>query len=295
VAEGLKPDFVLALGPWPTSKVLRSWLAAADVPAWLVSAHPENRDALHVRSRQVAVDLRAFAAQLPAASGSKTNAYEKSWAGFEQRARTAIEAQLGRSDPAFEGRCAWALGQHLPRGTAVIVANSMPVRDVEYFWPANDRGTRVFVNRGGNGIDGTLSSAVGVAHGNGARAVLLTGDLALLHDSNGFLLRSKLRGSLTIVLINNRGGGIFNHLPIAQFEPPFEEYFATPQDIDFATLCRAHGVEHTLVRDPAHFSTLVSELPATGMRVFEVRTDRKADAATRKRIFAEVAAGLEPG
>jgi 2-succinyl-5-enolpyruvyl-6-hydroxy-3-cyclohexene-1-carboxylate synthase len=112
----------------------------------------------------------------------------------------------------------------------------MPVRDLEYFWPATDRRHRVFFNRGANGIDGTLSTALGVAHG-GRPAVLLTGDLALLHDTNGFLLTPKLRGSLTIVLINNRGGGIFEHLPVAQFDPPFEEYFATPQTVDFAKLC----------------------------------------------------------
>jgi 2-succinyl-5-enolpyruvyl-6-hydroxy-3-cyclohexene-1-carboxylate synthase len=166
----------------------------------------------------------------------------------------------------------------------------MPVRDVEYFWPANDRGVTMFFNRGANGIDGTLSTALGVAHGAGKPAVLLTGDLALLHDTNCFLLRSKLRGSLTIVLINNRGGGIFEHLPVAQFDPPFEEFFATPQDVDFAKLCATYGVEHVLVSDWRQFAGLVSTLPASGVRVLELRTDRKLDAATRKQLFAEIAA-----
>ncbi len=167
----------------------------------------------------------------------------------------------------------------------------MPVRDAEYFWPANARGLRPCFNRGANGIDGTLSTALGIAHG-GKPAVLLTGDLALLHDTNGFLLRPKLRGSLTIVLINNRGGGIFEHLPVAAFNPPFEEFFATPQEVDFARLCSAYGVEHALVRDWAHFTALISSLPAQGLRVLEVRTDRKRDAAARKALFADIAAGL---
>src|ERR1051325_11598916 len=197
-----------------------------------------------------------------------------------------------RCGRAMSRKPAWLLGQHLPAGTPVSVANSMPVRDVEYFWPANDRGLRPFVNRGGNGIHGTLSTALGVAHATGKPAVLFTGDLALLHDTNGFLLRPRLRGSLTIVLINNRGGGIFDHLPIAQFEPPFEAFFATPQEADFARLASAYGAEHTLVRDWPHFVALVSALPATGVRVLELRTDRKVDAATRKRMFAEIAATL---
>jgi 2-succinyl-5-enolpyruvyl-6-hydroxy-3-cyclohexene-1-carboxylate synthase len=148
-------------------------------------------------------------------------------------------------------------------------------------------------NRGANGIDGTLSTALGVAHAADRPAVLLTGDLALLHDTNGFLLRPKFRGSLTVVLINNRGGGIFEHLPVAQFEPPFEEFFATPQEADFAKLCPAYGVAHVLVRDWKHFTGLVSVLPTSGVRVLELRTDRKRDAATRKKLFTAAAAAVE--
>jgi 2-succinyl-5-enolpyruvyl-6-hydroxy-3-cyclohexene-1-carboxylate synthase len=122
--------------------------------------------------------------------------------------------------------------------------------------------------------------------------VLLTGDLALLHDTNGFLLRPKLRGSLTVVLINNRGGGIFEHLPVAQFDPPFEEFFATPQEADFAKLCPAYGVAHVPVRDWKHFTGLVSVLPTSGVRVLELRTDRKRDAAMRKKLFADAASAV---
>ena len=177
------------------------------------------------------------------------------------------------------------MGRALPPHTSVSVANSMPVRDMEFVWPANDRGYRIFFSRGANGIDGTLSTALGAAHG-GAPAVLLTGDLALLHDANGFLMAPKFKGSLTVVLINNRGGGIFEHLPVAQFEPVFEEYFATPQEVDFAKLCAAHGVGHVHVEDWSHFEKLISILPAQGIRVLEVATDRKRDAAWRRDAFA---------
>jgi 2-succinyl-5-enolpyruvyl-6-hydroxy-3-cyclohexene-1-carboxylate synthase len=173
-----------------------------------------------------------------------------------------------------------------------MISNSMPVRDVEYVVPAGSRGLRPLCNRGANGIDGTLSTALGVAHGAGRAAVLLTGDLALLHDTNGFLIRPKLRGALTIVLINNHGGGIFGHLPVAQFDPPFEEYFATPQEVDFAKWVSAYGGEHVAVRDWAHFTELVTTLPASWIRVLEEPTDRQADAAMRKQLFADVAAML---
>jgi 2-succinyl-5-enolpyruvyl-6-hydroxy-3-cyclohexene-1-carboxylate synthase len=182
----------------------------------------------------------------------------------------------------FEAKASWLLARHLPEGTAVFVAGSMPVRDAEYFWPVSDRRYRFFFNRGANGIDGTLSTALGVAHG-GRPTVALTGDLALLHDTNGFLTARKLSGSLTIVLINNNGGGIFEHLPIAKYDPPFENLFATPQNMDFAKLCAAYDVEHSAVADWDEFVRLISALPERGVRVLELKTDRKRDAATRKK------------
>jgi 2-succinyl-5-enolpyruvyl-6-hydroxy-3-cyclohexene-1-carboxylate synthase len=168
----------------------------------------------------------------------------------------------------------------------------MPVRDMEYFWAPGDSFIRPLCNRGANGIDGTLSTALGVAQAAGAPTVLLTGDLALLHDTNGWLIVPKFKGALTVVLINNAGGGIFEHLPVAEFEPPFEEFFATPQSVDFAKLCAAYAVDHIAVSDWAQFAELIANPPLNGVRVLEVRTDRKADAASRKKMFAELAAEL---
>ncbi len=288
-AERLSPEIVLCLGGWPTSKVLRRWVEEADAPVWLLTDRPDNRDALHGRTRHCPLSPALLAEHLPATDGP--NGYQQLWASFERKARAGIDGRLGAMTEMFEGRAAWLLAQHLPAETPVFVANSMPARDVEFYWPPGDRRFALFCNRGANGIDGTLSTALGVAHG-GQAAVLLTGDLALLHDTNGFLIRPKFRGSLTIVLINNRGGGIFEHLPVSQFDPPFEEFMATPQEADFAKLCAAYGVGHASVGDWAHFTTLISDLPTAGVRVLELRTDRKKDVKTRERLFTEVAAVL---
>ena len=291
-AQRLRPDAVLCLGGWPTSKVLRQWLTEVDAPGWLVTERPDNRDALHGRLRHCRLPLNAFTSAVATSSpSSAAGDYQRLWSAAETRARGVLDSRLQATTDLFEGRAAWLLAQHLPSGTPLFLANSMPVRDVEYFWPAGDRRLAPFCSRGANGIDGTLSTALGVAHG-AAPAVLLTGDLALLHDTNGFLIRPKFRGSLTIVLINNRGGGIFEHLPVAAFNPPFEEFVATPQEADFARLASAYGVEHVKVRDWEHFTELIAKLPATGIRVLELNTDRKRDAQTRKALFAEVAAAL---
>jgi 2-succinyl-5-enolpyruvyl-6-hydroxy-3-cyclohexene-1-carboxylate synthase len=282
--DGLRAEAVVCLGEWPTSKVLRSWLERIGAPIYLVGARPDNRDALHGLTRQVPVSLAVFAECLPVSTDP--NGYQVLWSGHESRVRAALDARLDAETELVEPKAAWLLGRHLPAGTPVAVANSMPIRDLEYVWPANDRGLRPFFNRGANGIDGTLSTALGIAH-EGPPAVLLTGDLALLHDTNGFLLRPRFRGSLTIVLINNRGGGIFEHLAVARFEPIFEEFFATPQAVDFATLAAAYGVEHVTVTDWAQFTGLIAQLPAQGVRVLELRTDRKRDAAWRQALLAD--------
>ncbi len=285
LAERLRPETVLCLGGWPTSKNLRNWLEAGRAPTWLISVRPDNRDALHGSTRQIPISLKVLANGLPESTG--TNGYQEMWQGYEEPARSMMDRRLEMESELFEPKAAWLLARHLPEETPLFIASSMPVRDVECVWPAGDRRIRPFFNRGANGIDGTLSTAMGVAHGN-RPAVLLTGDLALLHDSNGFLASPKLRGSLTIVLINNRGGGIFEHLPVADFEPPFEEFFATPQSADFAALAAAHGAEHTCVQDWAQFTDLVATLPTSGIRVLELRTDRKKDAAMRKSLYSAV-------
>ncbi|MDD2764096.1 MAG: 2-succinyl-5-enolpyruvyl-6-hydroxy-3-cyclohexene-1-carboxylic-acid synthase [Opitutaceae bacterium] len=284
LAARLKPEAILCLDGWPTSKQLRQWLTADAADVWLVAADADNHDALHGRTRHLRCPVVELTVARPAGRRAPAS-YARAWRRADQAASAALGRRLSIPSFPFEGKAAWMLSQHLPARTPLFIASSMPVRDVEFFWTPGGRRCQAFFNRGANGIDGTLSTALGVAQGN-RPAVLLTGDLALLHDTNGFLLRPKLRGSLTVVLINNHGGGIFEMLPVAKFDPPFEEFFATPQEVDFAKLCSAYGVGHVLVRDWAHFRKLISALPAKGLRVLELRTDRKRDAVLRRELFA---------
>lgn len=289
MAQGtLRPEQVLCLHEWPTSKTLRQWLQAADAPVTLVTERKDNADALHARTQIVRADVTELKVQVRRRA---PRAWGQAWAAAERQAAGALRRGLARADFLFEGLVAARLPALLPSGTTMMVANSMPVRDVEYFWPANDRAHTVHCNRGANGIDGNVSTALGLMHGRAA-GVLLTGDLAFLHDANALLLAKKFRGSLTVIVINNDGGGIFGHLPVAQFEPPFEEFFATPQAVDLGKLCAAHGVRHVGVRDLRQLETLLAQTPKRGLRVLEVRTDRKRDAAFRKDLFAEAASRL---
>ncbi len=141
-------------------------------------------------------------------------------------------------------------------------------------------------NRGANGIDGTLSTALGIAQ-DAPHTFLLTGDLAFLHDVNGLLIGAnpRFKGCLTVVLINNFGGGIFENLPIAQHNPPFEEFFATPQNVDFSVLAQAHNIPYRLIDSWENFVNLVANPTNHAIRILEIKTDRKADTPIRKEIL----------
>ncbi|WP_448562297.1 2-succinyl-5-enolpyruvyl-6-hydroxy-3-cyclohexene-1-carboxylic-acid synthase [Trichothermofontia sp.] len=304
------PDCGVQIGELPTSKELRTWLAESQPQRWIVDASDHNLDPLHGPTQHLRLSVEQLSEILTTYwdSDSKLEhsklehskhtgksidcTYLENWTHADRQARQHLDATLATLPDLFEGKVAWLLAQTLPIGTPLFIANSTPVRDVEWFWPPGDRQIRPFFNRGANGIDGILSTACGIAH-RGQPSVLLTGDLALLHDTNGLLLRKNLVGHLTIVLINNNGGGIFELLPIAQFEPPFTDFFATPQNIDFAQLCKTYGIEHITITNWEQFQTLLNPLPTTGIRVLEVQSDRRADAHWRKQLFATPVSSLQ--
>ena len=218
---------------------------------------------------------------------SPSNEYLQLWRNTEIQVRETIDQKISAINKIIEPKVSWLLSQILPPATPIFIANSMPVRDVEFFWKPNNLEIKPFFNRGANGIDGTLSTALGVAHRNQS-SIMLTGDLALLHDTNGFLIKNKFVGHLTIILINNNGGGIFEMLPVAKFDPPFEEFFATPQHINFAQLCATYGVEHEVIEDWEQFKQKLISLPNSGIRVLEVQTDRRSDAKWRQDNLSEL-------
>jgi 2-succinyl-5-enolpyruvyl-6-hydroxy-3-cyclohexene-1-carboxylate synthase len=286
LAKQLTPEIVIQIGEMPTSPVLRNWLKTTAARHWVIDSSNQNLDPLHGRTIHLRVNIEQLAEVFNSFPVSprppiSASSYLQLWSQLEAQVRTTIDHNFKKIDDLLESKIAWLLSQTLPPETPLFIANSMPVRDVEYFWQPNQSGIQPFFNRGANGIDGTLSTALGIAHRHQS-SVMLTGDLALLHDTNGFLIRNKFVGHLTIILVNNNGGGIFEMLPIAKFEPPFEEFFATPQDIDFAQLCATYSVEYELITSWEQLQTKLNPLPTSGIRMLELRTNRKLDAKWRQ-------------
>lgn len=286
-ADSLVPQQVIQLGPLPTSAVLRQWLQATQPQRWVIGSQ-RNLDPLHGPTHFWTTDietLSTLARNRP--QPESLNPYCERWLAYEKNIRETLDNQLASEPALVESNTVWLLSQYLPAYTPLVIANSMPVRDLEYFWRPGDRHIQPVFSRGANGIDGTLSTAMGFAHRNGP-AVLLTGDLALLHDTNGFLNAAQIESHLTIVLINNQGGGIFETLPVSQFEPEFEKYFVTPQSVDFSLLCQTYGVAYRLVSQPEDFVDCIRILPKQGIRVIEVRCDRKQSAHQRNRLLSSL-------
>lgn len=285
-SNALIPEQVIQLGALPTSKVLRQWLAQTAPYRWIINTDGRNQDPLHGNAVSLPLSLEAFVSLRPRRTVTDDR-YAKTWMQRDEIARQQLTEHLQPVEHLFEGKLSWRLPQLLPTNMPIMIANSMPVRDVEWFWPLNDREIQPYFSRGANGIDGTLSTALGIAQHH-QKAVLLTGDLALLHDSSGFLNAAYRDCHLTILLINNRGGGIFEMLSISQFEPPFETFFAMPQNVDFATLAAAHGMTYEAVESWSALETALSAFPESGVRLLELRCDRKADSQLRGRLFGAI-------
>ncbi|WP_159786021.1 2-succinyl-5-enolpyruvyl-6-hydroxy-3-cyclohexene-1-carboxylic-acid synthase [Sodalinema gerasimenkoae] len=288
IATELQPDVVLQLGDLPTSKVLRQWLQQVNSLTWVLDPSDRNLDALHGRTVHLRLDVERLPIPDPVVPPAPSE-FCQQWCDADAKLADALTPKMTETGPLREPQLPWLLSHGLPSQRQVMVANSTPVRDMEWFWRRSDRQTQVFCNRGANGIDGTLSTAIGLAYG-GRPTFLISGDLAFLHDSNGLLLAQRLKdqGHLTVLLINNQGGGIFELLPIAQFNPPFEAFFATPQQVDIQQLCAAYGIDYSQIESAVDLKESLHQFPKPGLRVLELRSDRRQDQAWRSQLFAMV-------
>jgi len=285
------PDLVLRVGDLPTSKPLRQWLARLD-DALQIAFHAENawQDPTGSVATIAAADPRATLEAITVHRGD--TAWLDSWHRADRAASSAIASAL---TPAglCEPRVAAEIGAGLPAEATVVVASSMPVRDVETFFPTREHPPRVLSNRGANGIDGTVSTAFGVAATTDGPTVLLIGDVALFHDLGGLLAATRHRLKLTIVLLHNDGGGIFHFLPVSREGVTFEEHVATPHGLDFAHAARLFGVSYETADSVDAFrAALTKALGAERTSIVAVRTNRESNVAIHRAVHEAVAAAL---
>lgn len=281
-AERSRPEVVIRSGGMPASKVLGQWLDGCDHEEIVIAAPGWWPDP----ARRAAVVLDA----VPAVPEGHVPVPElaQAWREASELVGAAIDRTL-EAVPLSEPAVARRLTRSLPPGSVLVTSSSMPVRDVEWFGVVR-RDLRVLANRGANGIDGVVSTAVGASL-VGAKTTLLIGDVAFLHDSNGLLGLADRGVDLTIVVLDNDGGGIFSFLPQrAELDGDrFERFFGTPHGLDLVALSRAHGVEAERVED-------VEQLDwRRGVRVLVVPTDRDANVALHRRLEEAAVRAVQTG
>jgi 2-succinyl-5-enolpyruvyl-6-hydroxy-3-cyclohexene-1-carboxylate synthase len=288
-----RPDLVFRLGGPLTNKVATQWLDAT-VDQVLMDPDGVWLDPLHAVSGRMEADPGLLLGALADAIDVMIDQeWVGEWSGADARAREAIDALLEEWDEPFEGRIARDVVAVLPEGSALVVASSMPVRDVESFAVPRD-GVTFHANRGANGIDGFSSTVLGIAAAHDGPTVALAGDLCFLHDSNGLLGAARRGIDATFVVVDNGGGGIFSFLPQADLPEHFEEVFGTPQDVDLADLCALHDIPVTHATTAAEVGPAVLDaLSAGGVRVVLARTDREANVARHRDVWAAVAAARQ--
>ena len=301
VAARLRPDVVLRLGATPTSKALLQFLdAAPHYEIRVVDAQGWNDPALTPGSTLVAESVAAcdtLAARLADSGGADTHgAWAATWRSVAGAARAALQATFHEDAALTEPRVAAELGALLPAGATLFAGNSMPVRDIDTFLETATRPLRMLGNRGLSGIDGVVSSALGVAAANavdgGGPLALLVGDLSFYHDINGLLAARQHEITATLVVINNDGGGIFSFLPQAQAlaTQEFEALFGTPHGLSFRHAAELYGLAYTQPDSVAALrAALTASLGERGVQIIEVRTDRAENVAVHRRLLEQAA------
>jgi 2-succinyl-5-enolpyruvyl-6-hydroxy-3-cyclohexene-1-carboxylate synthase len=291
-ADAVAPTAILRIGDLPTSKPLRQWLARLD-PATTTQAALVDGGDWHDPDAALA----AVFALDPAALGAIDEVFptDPAWLGrwrdADARAAAAFAATLG-DDDLSEPRIARELAAAVPAGATVVVAASMPIRDVETFWPVLDAPPRALANRGANGIDGTISTAYGVASADpDAPTFLLLGDVALAHDVGGLLAGRRLGVPLTIVVVDNAGGGIFDFLPVATQGAEYEEHVLTPTGLDVAKVAALYDARYLAIGDLAGLREALDTRPE-GTTIVHLRTERAANVALHRSLWAAVSQAL---
>jgi 2-succinyl-5-enolpyruvyl-6-hydroxy-3-cyclohexene-1-carboxylate synthase len=275
----------------PTSKALRNWLAARGARQLVLDPEGAWNEPTTVADEIVRTDPGALAAMLAdLLPGNGDGQWAEAWGRAAAAAETAIDDFLGGlGDELFEPRVHRELGALLPARSTIYVASSMPVRDLEGFFPATDKQLRFLANRGANGIDGLVSSGLGAAAGAPGRTFVLIGDLGLYHDMNGLLAYRRLDVEATFVVFDNGGGGIFDFLPIAEYRDGYEELFGTPTGLDLSKVAALYGLPFTVASSHAE---LAGALDRPGLVRIPLSRPRNVD--LHRALFERVAAAVQP-
>jgi 2-succinyl-5-enolpyruvyl-6-hydroxy-3-cyclohexene-1-carboxylate synthase len=281
------PDLVIRLGAAPTGRGVLNWVSRHAAPTIALQPDGEGRDHEALADLTVIGDVAEMARVLAERPSGADPRWLARWRAAEASAREAI----AEGPIPLEAVMLRAAVAGVPAGGNLCLSNSLPIRHADAYLTPGPQGLRVTTFRGANGIDGVTSASLGVAAGSGRPTLLVTGDLAFMHDMGGLHLARHLETPVVVLVINNDGGGIFSYLPIAQATPHFEALFGTPHGLSFAPAAALFGLPYTHAAGEAEVGAAVARgLSTPGLSIVEVPTHRAETAAEHKAFVARLEA-----
>ncbi|MDQ0216565.1 2-succinyl-5-enolpyruvyl-6-hydroxy-3-cyclohexene-1-carboxylate synthase [Oikeobacillus pervagus] len=286
----LEFDVVLRFGAMPVSKALLKFLRKhRDALHYVVDDGGGWRDPEHLVDEMITCDASDFCASLQSylPTPAKQNDWMKKWLMVNEKAKKVMTS-IHEMDDLDESKIFALLQDVLPEKSALFVGNSMPIRDIDSFFMVNDKEIKIMANRGANGIDGLVSSAIGAAVYE-KKLVLVLGDLSFFHDLNGLLAAKLNKINLTILVVNNNGGGIFSYLPQSSHPKHFELLFGTPADLDFSHAAALYGGSYHKVVDWIDFHQAMKNAnDHNGLSIIEIPTNREKNVVAHRQLWTNV-------
>lgn len=285
----LKPDCVIQFGQIVVSKRVQQMIASwtdveyIEVNPTMDSMNPTGKTTIHM---QASIDVFTHLY----GKNNNSDTYLNIWRRLEQAGKKQLSLAIDEPH-CFEGRTIRELQKKIPEDGQIFVANSMTIRDFDYFWFSGESKAVLYGNRGVNGIDGTISTALGLAV-NGRPTYLVTGDLSLFHDLNGLAVAKTHNLNLTIILHNNDGGGIFEYLP-QKGTKHFDYLFSTSQGLDYSGAAKLYGCGYTKISNPDELSSALAKIgQESGVHIIEIPTNREYSRELHKK-YTKVSVDME--
>lgn len=283
----VQPDTVLRLGAQPVSKFIMQFISRSQPNAYIIIDEDAMfRDATGVSTHFIHANIGQWLTQLEITNIALEKTYLAEWQKANELAAMHIEqhAEVAKDEGAIVSR----LLKLLPNGSDIFVSSSMPVRDIDTFLLATPKDLRIFANRGANGIDGVVSTALGLSQGNQRETYLLIGDLAFLHDVNGLIASRYQQCNLTIIVLNNDGGGIFSYLPQSTVEAHYEDLFGTPTALTFQELAKMYDMDYIRVDTIDELSEKFPTVKRQPLRLIEIFTDRAENVKAHRELWQRI-------
>ncbi|HBT74234.1 MAG TPA: 2-succinyl-5-enolpyruvyl-6-hydroxy-3-cyclohexene-1-carboxylic-acid synthase [Lysinibacillus sp.] len=288
----VQPDTVLRIGAQPVSKFIMQFITKSQPNAYvIIDEDPMFRDATGVSTHFIHATIGQWLTQLAINDTALEETYLAKWQNANELASISIEqySEVEKDEGAIVSR----LLKMIPDGSDIFVSSSMPVRDIDTFLLATPKDLRIFANRGTNGIDGVVSTAMGFSQGNKRETYLLIGDLAFLHDVNGLIASRYQKCNLTILVMNNDGGGIFSYLPQSTVEDHYEDLFGTPTALEFRDIAHMYEMDYVRVETISELSEKFSTKQHHPLRLVEIFTDRTENVNAHRALWNRINAELK--